>query len=308
MGLPGTAIKQNFSVITGDSSPAPIYTPILLINECCFSLPALAESAFTRDEYNDYHGPIFFFGNKYTTAVLKLQQYTNGAWADIANLDDNTYGTFYDWGFYYTIYNENAIGYLIDWSLVLSNYDEGSYRVKCTSTDIFGNNNSTYSLDFCLLEYSEERANNTVRIDWWMNGNVGDKDFDTKRRDYGDTNWANSIRLPNSMFGFDEPNVTRSFVKYQTGAQIWTADDEFDSYTLKTGMLTNLIRRYLRFDTFKGSEMRITDYNISNPNEHINRYVVLSGAAKINYFDNITKAPMEVKFDQYFQNNSKKRC
>jgi len=141
------------------------------LNECCFILPALAEIGTpTSDLKNDKHSVIYFFDNGYTDAEFKLQKYVNGIYSDIATLNNNDYGTFYDLGFYETIYAESAIGYLLDFNLVINDFGIGNYRIKCNATLIDTTIKNYFSFEFCLKEYSDYNADNTVRLDWIKKG------------------------------------------------------------------------------------------------------------------------------------------
>jgi hypothetical protein len=309
----GTAIKQEFTMIANSSakalSPADIMTPISAANECCITgLIALAELTITNDFYNDSHSVSFDWNNNFESAVMYLQKYTNGAWTSIASLNDTTYGTFYAFGHYETIYSENKIGYLIDWQKVLTVKGEGNYRVKSTGTTILTEFISKYSLEFNLLTYTSDRADRTVRVEWWLNGNLGDQNDDKIKRDFGTLNWFNQLRLKDSKFGWDENDTTREGVKYQSGKVVWTKNIDVESYTLKTCRLQNEVRRFIKYDMLMADEIRVTDFNADNSTDHVNRYVKPSGGFKPNYIDGSKIASVELKFEQLYQNNEHKRC
>lgn len=303
----GHAIKENFVLIKENPSPSAVPSTSVATSECCVFLNVLAETSFTNDLYNDKTSYVGFFNNGFASAAMVLEKYTT-SWATAAALTNNTYGTFYAFGFYDTIYTEKAIGYQLDWRLVKAAFGEGVYRIKCTGTTLLSATVDKYSMEFNLLTYSQDRADNTVRVEAWLNGNIGDPLNDAVKRDFGTINWYTQFRIPGAKFGFDEANVERKFIKYQNGKKIWTEDLEWDTYTLKINPLPYEVRRFIKYDLMKGSEIRITDYNTINAVEHINRYVIPNGATKIDYNDFVKNAPLEIKFDQYYQNNEKKRC
>jgi hypothetical protein len=311
--LNGVAIKQDFRIIRNGPakslSPSDILTPISASGECCVtSLIALAEDISTSPFYNDSHGFTFDWNNNFVSATMFLQKFTDGAWADSVELTDNTYGTMYDFGHYFTNYDENKIGYLIDWALVKGAFGEGNYRVKSIGTTMTATTVDKFSLEFELMAYTADRADRSVRVEWWLNGNLGDQTNDLIKRDFGTLNWYNQVRIKDSKFGWDENDVTREFVKYQPGNKVWTKNSVVESYTLKCPRLTNEVRRFFAYDILQGDEIRITDFNVDNATEHVNRYVIPSGGMKPNYVDGSNIASVEFKFDQMYQNNEHKRC
>ncbi len=200
----------------------------------------------------------------YTDAEFKLQKYSNGSYSDIATLNNNDYGTFYDLGFYETIYAESAIGYLLDFNLVINDFGIGNYRIKCNATLIDTTIKNYYSFEFCLKEYSDYNADNTVRLDWNKNGNSGSLTDDTRKVDYGVLNWFNSIRIPNSYFGKLKPTKTKKTTKYQTGQVVRLSDLDEIEYSLICDRLPLWLVKFINFDANYNSEMYVTDYNSIN--------------------------------------------
>lgn len=310
LGL-GTAQTQKFFTIDDNPLATKATGVVTLIdnpNECCFELPALAESIFTDDYKNDLHSFITFWNNGFVSATYVLEKYTLGSWQTAAALTDNTYGVFYDYGFYETIYGEKTMGYLLDWALVLTSLGEGNYRMKATGVTISGANVDRYDFDFCLREYTEARADRTVRTEWWLNGNIGNIDFDDKKQDYGVLNWYNGLRLPESKFGYDSSNTERKFVRYQSGEQKWLQNLTTPEYILKTGRFSSELHRYIQFNILMGDKIRVTDYNTNNPNIHQNRFIIPNGNYAPVWVDGSKYASVEVKFNPHYLNHEHKRC
>lgn len=307
----GTAQKQKFCQIK-DSPDTPSPIDIVQIdapNTCCFSLPALAQLVITDPLKTDYHFEAFLWNNAYTGAVMKLESFEGGVWVDKANLTDNTLGTFYDFGYYFTMHNENTMGFLIDWSLVLNAYGAGRYRLKCTGTQINASTVDRYSLDFCLEEYTPVRAERTVRISYWYNGNKGSIISDKDRRDYGSLDLFSQIRLPECVFGNDTSSEhEKTFVKYQNGKIIPIEDSQIEEYTLRTGLLPTALHRYLKINILQGGAVSITDYNADNPTPHSNKYVEWIGAYEPTYTEGVLKSFVELTFQQSYQNFNHKNC
>lgn len=304
----GEVIYQRFYLISEDVSAV---SPLPLTSnsgECCFVLPVFGETVVTDDLYNDFSSPLFFWGNGFSTANLVLQKYVNGAWADQDDLDNNTYGTYYAFGFWYNSYQQSAVGYNLEWRLVLAAFGEGNYRVKSVGTPLItGSGVTKYSLEYCLKEYKEHRADNTVRIDYLLNGIMGDPEDDRKRKDFGVINWSASVRLPDSVFGYDTSSTEKEYVKYQNGEMKWLRDSQIEEYMLKTGRFPNEVHSLIKKEILQADEIKITDFNINNPTRHKERYVIFNGGYEPDWAYGTMLAPVEIKFQQAYQNLTHKR-
>jgi hypothetical protein len=309
----GEAIKEDFliiksKVISPRSVGNVVYDAENPVPECCFELTVLAELVYTSAYFNDKTAFSFDWNNGFSTAVMVLQKSVNGSWVNKATLTDYALGTYYAFGFYTTIYSEKKIGFLLDWASVLSGFDEGIYRVKCTGTPIIGDPVIVYSPNYSLLKYTTHRADATVRIEWWKNGNAGNQYDDSLKTDFGTLNWYNQIRLYDSKFGNDTSTFERTYIKYQNGKKTWTNDQQIEEYVLKTGRFNNELHRFIKIDILQADEIRVTDYNSENANEHIDRWVIPSSNYEPRWLDGSKFAPVEVKFQQLYQNHEHKRC
>lgn len=305
----GQSISQKFYIIRDSPTlPAPLSLTSNLAG-CCFELPVLAETSPTNDLYNDFTGFVLFWNNAFSTATLILQKSVSGTWTDTATLNVDTWGTAYTFGFWTDIYGQNAIGYKLDWDLVLAAFGEGSYRIKSVGTPLFGAVTQTqYSFEYCLKTYTEQRANETVRIDFKQNGIIGDRDSDYIKRDFGILDWENSIRLPDSMFGNDSsPSHEKEYVKYQNGSMIWLSDNQVEEYILRTGRLPNFLHKFIKIDVLQADEIKVTDYNLNNPTKHTEKDVVWSGNYEPTWTNGNLYAPVEIRLQQAYQNFNKKR-
>lgn len=306
----GQAWKTDFLVIS--SNPKSL-TPVTLAqverpNECCFGLPALAETVFTSEYNNDEHSMISFLNNEFTNGQMYLQRFDAGVWSNVVGLTDDTYGTNFAYGFFETMYEEKAIGYLLDWAKVLTLQGEGRYRLRMFGILIDATFVNQYSLDFCLQEYKPHLADYSVRIDWYLNGNIGSLLSDERKEDYGTLDWFNQIRLPDSIFGNDKSAFERNFTRYDTGKKIWTQDNQVESYLLRISPVPNEIHRTLKINMLQADDIVITDYNSTNPTKHSKKSVIPTSDWEPNWVDGVEKASVEVEFQQAFENLQHKRC
>lgn len=308
----GEAIKQDFRILGAVVAETPGIPTLELPAECCFCLKVIAQTAGTDPRLNDKSSAIFFLDpDAYSGAVLKLEKYVNGAWAEVATLNNDTYGKFQALAFPPNAVDEKVIGYLIDWRIVLNaggSFGEGKYRVKCTKTPLFGSPVTEYwKHEWYLWAYTVYRVQETVRVEFWQNGKKGDPKDDRRKLDFGTLNWYSQIRLPNSRFGYDTGEYTDNYVGYQNGYEQWLSNKQVGQYTLKVGACPNCMHRYLRLELLMGENIRITDYTAENPTEHVNKEV----KRKTNYdprWNNGTKmAAVELKFEDLYQNHENKR-
>ncbi len=308
----GTCIRENFLLLKN----APIISEpeeVANTGECCFELIALAEEVknidpIIADLRNDQHSFIEYFDKiLYSGAEMFLQKYVSGIWTDQgAVLSDNTYGTNYPFGFFETIYDENAIGFNIDFHKVITALGEGDYRLKAQSTDIFGNEFKSYSLALCLRKYTQHRADYTSRFSWNRNGNNGEPRDNTRRRDYGSLNWFNQLRVP-GIFWKEEATINRENVKYQNGAIEWLKDELINEYTFNSDRMPDYVHMFLKYDMMQSDNILITDFNIVNPTMRRNLRIYPNSGYVPVYDAQALYAPVELKFIDRIQQFVHKR-
>jgi hypothetical protein len=300
----GQAIKQDFLVIRNNPLVSNPSFAIPENSDCCFELLALAETTFTDKLKNDKHSWIQWYDKgAFTTAKLTLQKWNGSDFADVADLEDDTYGTNFPFAFYETIYDENAIGYLVDWQKVLTEEGEGNYRLKSTGVQVAGPDVLNYSFEFCLHVFTPYRADKSIRFEWYKNGNQGSLSDDERRVDYGHNNWYNSIRL-RGYFGDDTSEQETSFVKYHNGNEVWTGREQFENYTLKLNGLPVGVHRFIKFDALPSDNVYITDYNLNNATPHIMRKVIWDSSYEPKWTRGTMLAMVDITLRQGTQNHT----
>jgi hypothetical protein len=288
--------------------------PKFSATSCCYDLPVYAELIYTKDFNNDKSSVIWFYDNAFSDSLLELEKYVNGVWTKQADLNNNTYGTYYAFGFFENNQNEKAVGFLIDWALVLSGLGIGKYRVKTVETNIFGTTNK-YSLEWSLKAYNLNIVDKTTRISWWMNGITGDSSNDKRTRDFGALNWFNEIRLNNSLFWSKTSEYEKEYVQYQNGQKVWLKDERTRSYKFELNAAPNYIHELLSGETFQADTIMITDYNSNNPAllqdcnpELLEKFVKLSSSYEPKWAFGSKYASVELTFLNEYQNFIRKRC
>lgn len=302
----GQAIKQDIYVLR----PAQPETPTMqeaIDSGCEFKLPALAEYEPTDDHFNDRHSVIWFFDELFSDVEIFLQKKVNGAWVDLTELNNNVYGTFYQFGFFVNKFSESAIGYQIEWTKVLNEEGPGMYRVRVTGTPAIGTYTDQYSFEFDLKVYNHWRADRTVRVQWNRSGCLGNRLKDEKVDDYGTLDWFNQIRIPNSMFGFDTSELTQEYVRYPNGSNVWLGDNQVEELTWNIYALPNYIHRFIQVDVMQSGKQTFTDYNKLAPTKNVDRVVVATSGYKPEWIVGTINANVTVTFKPYSENLTHKR-
>lgn len=280
---------------------------------CCSDLVwrVLADSATNDPLKNDVNNFIKWFNkDAIDSAIISLVQ-SNGTVINLTGL--TTYGAPYDFGFEimpgvtFNGYNEKAVGYFIDWRKVLLTLGEGTYYLQYDITTIFGANKTYYSETYCLKQYTIDRANGTVRIEYYLNGLLGRNDFDTKLNDYLASNWYNQHRF-DGVFHYENSSYKTDEISYSNGLSQFVEDEQTPEYSLKLKPIPVFKHDLLRTDILMGDEVFITDYNTRNIDNYEGKQVTKNGSYEPKWHVLLSKlASVDIKFKQAFNNLKKFR-
>jgi hypothetical protein len=314
MAFDGECITEVFTLVAENPlrEIPELDIPKSNIRDCCdaFSIKALADAS-TIDEFkNDKAGFLWWFDSFIISSNLILQKFNNTTkvFEDLIALTDDTYGTNYNYGFFENDNEEKFIGYKMEWRNVLMIHGAGGYRVKCTATTAIADTLDIYSANYCLKQYTPERADITVRIEYYLNNITGISDNDKKIKDFGNLDWYNSFRL-NGFFGFPSSTYQSEYVEYNNGQRQWVEDEQEVEYTLKLKQTPSFIHETMRTDVLQADRIFITDYNSNNPLKFVKKQVIKNGEYSPDWKRLQTKlAGVEVKFKQEYNNLKKLRC
>jgi hypothetical protein len=173
----------------------------------------------------------------------------------VADLNTNTYGTFFNGFPSGSAEQQLYVGYLVDWKLVYTAFGSGNYKVVA-NLNIISNATVSESRVFRLALYSDILSNGTVRVESYQDGNIFGNSFD-----FTGLNWYQSLRLP-GRFGNPTPvletteYVTSQHKRKQNKA---TMSREWD---LETRMISWEVADKLIYNKMLGNVILITDYNI----------------------------------------------
>lgn len=297
----------------------PTDVPGFTLNECCFELPALVDAANPTDLFrNDQHAIIAKYDFQFFLDVtIFIQKFVGGTFADQVEVSDNSFGEFFSFGtFGSSDGRQFYVALTIDWLKIFNAFGEGSYRFRFKEIDFSSNETETiYPFQFCVQTYTKDRANRTVRFETFTEGLRGDvnNDFDTwdftvVAQTVGGDGWFNQWRFPNSFFGFNKSSYEREFVRFQNGQEIWTLDEQVESYTWNSGQYPATLHDYIKNDILQADRIIITDYNSNNPNIIKEKAVNVDSNYEPEWQFNNKRAVVIVDFVQEFQNKRKRRC
>lgn len=311
----GEAITETAELMLENPVVTTPYTLPSTIVECCFTMDVLAEIGAQTDPLrNDKSDWIWWYGNSFSTANMILQRWSGSSWVDVATLTDDTFGTISAFAFFTNSFGERGMGYLLDWWKIINHVDggEASFRIKTVETPLFGAAINRYSWEYCLRNWTVDREQETVKVEWNMNGKVGDADNDRKRRDFGSQNRYNQIRLPGN-FGFPTAPFESEYVKYQSenpgyGKEVWISNKYFDQFALELYPIPSYLHEFLKNDMMLADDVRISDFNSNNPTHYIQKYVKAASNWEPNWNFGSKNASVTIKFEDLYQNRNHKRC
>lgn len=264
--------------------------PTTLFEECIGSLVVFGDLTSDDTLKNDFKRVLTlqFPGN--TIQHFLLDENCN----EIAELNDSTYGINFPLGFLpitdFTFFQTRYIGYQIDWKKVLTINGPGVYQIKTKKTPSVGEIEEQFSCLYEVCQFTEDRANGTVRIEVTQNGKIISEGLN-----YLGTNWKQQYRLP-GFFGHIQRRLEQNeyLDKNRTTTQI--QDTLIHEFTLTPELLPACLRPILD-QILLANEILISDYNLENTDDLKNISVRLRSIDS-EYFGKSPKVADEIKFEE----------
>jgi len=208
----------------------------------------------------------FLFSKKISlgSVVVSMELFKEGT--KIADLNNDTYGTYYAPGFSstYPLY----YGYQVNWGEVLDLHGAGCYVIKNNWTLGALPTVTTESECFYLLPYSPCNVEGTVKIKWIQNGNI-----ESNALRFAGLNWTNWIRVQGIFWKneateeIDEVEMTnRSFENVNI--------QSIDEFSLELKSSPYWLTKLLDKNAVLGSEIFVTDYNADNHRDDLIQFPV----------------------------------
>lgn len=196
---------------------------------------------------------------KRITSLGTISQELYKAGKKVADLDNDTYGTYYGFGDLPYI---DLKGYLLDWRKVYDAFGPGLYQVKAQINYIFG----TYTYEspkYHLTFYNQIGADKTIRFEAWQDGYIESNDID-----YSGLNWYTQVRLSGTMRNVQPVYTDRKYydeVRVNKQIQASINDEyELELYDLDENTKDLIVKNYIL-----ANRIKITDYTLVNNNRYI---------------------------------------
>jgi hypothetical protein len=261
----------------------------------------------TNRRRNDYFAPILFGDNSRDGYQIFLEKLVGCDFAEITEITDNTYGSLFGTQFIENVsYWYPKIYARIEWLNVYNLHGVGCYRLRYRYLNVFKLEEVIdYSYTTKVAIYNEKSVNNTVKLEYTNEGVNGDISNDTVRINYRDMSWTNMLRIDGGIktTGFE---AEKEAVRYRSGAQTTTKDDQVQNYNLSVEKLHVSMLRMLSVEILMADDIRITDYNVLNGEKFVNYRIAPVGGFEVS-IDLSNFFTADIPVNQYFQNFQKKR-
>ena len=313
----GEEIKQDATLVI--TKPSDIICTQKM-PECPFVLNVYAD-ATDSDELKNDKSDFYKFGDAtIASLVLTLQKNDNdcgdGGWADVVTISDNSLGKFFLFGTnpdfsgvaFIDDYGKKYTGVFIEWRKVMAAHGIGKYRMKTTSTDVFGAIATSYDQrEFCLSKYDCRRVDRSVKIETFnegLRGAFGQNDL----TDYAG-GWRSEIRLK-GLLKFKSSAYVKEFNQYgdsYMNAYKPIINEQLPKFTLSIRPVPGWMDFILSTNVLQADEIKITDYNLKNRHTLVKVPVMNDGdmAPRDNNFGNpLSDIDIDLAFGQ---NNLRKR-
>jgi hypothetical protein len=278
MPLDGECIKETFYLIKDNPNPIINTLPLLssTTNECCgaFSFKVLADTTDANEFKNDKTDFLWWFSDFVTDAEIELKKFNGSTYETVTDLNNNDYGVFLPYGSFINASSEKFVGYTLDWRNVIADFDTGSYKLLLTINSPLGQT-EILTDEYCVQNFTEQRANNTIKLEYYLNGIMGVNNDDLKKRDYGNLNRYNSIRLP-GWFGFPNSKYTKDYTVYNNGSRQWVQDEQEQEFVMQIKNVSAKVHELMRTDILQADQILVTDYNKNNAQQWIKKSVQIT--------------------------------
>lgn len=223
------------------------------------------------DNKKDYSD--FLLSKVSASDTIEFELYRYGL--KVADLNDDTYGTFYD-GF---TAQPNYSGFVVDWTKVFNAFTGGQYQVQA-KTNILGVEDTFRSRLFRVNLYDELSAKKTVKIESWQTGNVVSSIFDYT--DLLPDGWYSSIRLQGE-FGKASPELVEDKFLDSSYRQTQRREETKFTYTLSGWGIPENIYKTIAENQALANTMQITSYDVWAEQKYLRKPVAVSSFANNNY-------------------------
>ena len=263
----GLATKTSATVIPN--------VPELSTNSVCLCSSGCeyVESVFALNggEWYENDASAFLYQKLIAADTITLKLYKSET--ELATITGVTYGTDYPTFTEKPLY----VGYQLDWEKVFNLHGAGWYQVKAEKV-ILGTSSTETSQKFRLLEYSDEAADGTTRIESYQSGNILSSSFDYTDLVVG--GWYQSYRI-NGRLSSPDPKFETDRILDENYEQDQVNDQIFKEWTLETKQLSSQIGNQLLYDNSLANKYLVSDNNNNNYEIYRRQNLYVTGIEKL---------------------------
>ena len=242
--------------VKGESLPEIISIPVSDFCYCeveCDYVGNVFAEVGGEDYKNDKSQ--FLFRRFIASDTVAIELWKNGI--KIEDLNNNTYGTFFNGFASGNAEQQMYVGYLLEWEEVYNVYGGGEYQIKA-ELSVIGVASTFESELYKLMGYSDIAADGTVRIESVQNGNIMSSIFD-----FTGLEWYQSVRLRGRFFEESE-DFEKIVYKTQEHKQKQVQDKIIENWTLEADLIPRSISEFIAKNAVLSNSFNVTDYNLMN--------------------------------------------
>jgi hypothetical protein len=284
--------------------PEPMDMGVKMGADCCYELPVFWSADTSNPDYKYMHDVsswIVFCDQSIISVNVILERYYNG-WQDVATLTTDIYGKYFALGFIENRFNQKAIGYLLDWNLVYTAFGNADYRLRFDQTYKLGITQPERSFSWHLRQYSIGLADKTVRLEWMANGIRGW--WNKGRADFMGANFLGQIRLPKSAFGYPKDAIEEESYLTQEEEDRFLKLRLIERYQLEVIQAPPIIHEYLKIVVRLSYKVKISDYNIMNPQKFRDYECIFKSGSEPNWNFGTQLATVQYDLEEYIKNKT----
>lgn len=241
--------------------------------DCFDSYTEYAFGAGSNDESWKKDKSSFLLRKLRVADSIAYELYKGGV--KVADIIDNTYGTFYPTFTVQPLY----VGFVADWSLILSAFGAGIYQVRAQKV-ILGQSSTFISRKFKVMTYNEEAADGTVRLETFTTGNIISSELNYESLIEG--GWYQSVRF-DGRFGNETPGIETDKIQRSDREVISVQDKIVYTISLFTELLPKSVKNQIVKEQLLNNRALISDYNLLNDDIIRQRSVYLTGIPEVRH-------------------------
>jgi len=302
-------------VVTGDTFDEPI------TDDCCYELPIFGDLFDTNPLRNDKTRFYDQFEESTLTADMFLTKPSDPDFVEVA-LTDDSFGTFFEYGFFVDELSRKSVGFELDWVLILAAFGEGSYQLRLDRTTLLSppDPDPIFDFQYCLGQYTARKAEGTMFLNFQNSKTLGDRftqdnnvifphaTFDESGAVLNTVAfWPDGIRVY-GYFGYDNSDYEIEDVKFRDQSIRHTKQRQIERFQIRIDHAPSEVHEKIRTEFNQADFKSVTDYNRNAYKRHIETAVRNPSEYKPVIDEESLLAHVVYDLDGYWDFKDKKFC